>query len=71
LNNINSMELFLFSFSLAQQPYTLPTHVPLFFFKDEQKKNLENNFALFFLIELTNKQNMHINLMNYVNMLKW
>jgi hypothetical protein len=65
------MELLLFSFNLAQQPYTPPTHVPLFLFKDAQKKNLENDFALFLIIELTNKQNMHINLMNYVNMLKW
>jgi hypothetical protein len=65
------MELFLFSFSLAQQAYTLPTHVPLFLFKDEEKKNLENNYALFLPIELTKKQNMHINLMNYVNILKW
>jgi hypothetical protein len=44
-NNINSVEFFLFSFNLAQQPYTLPTRVPLFLFKDEQKKNLEKQFC--------------------------
>jgi hypothetical protein len=42
------MERFLFSFSLAQQPYTLPTHVPLFLFKDEQKKEPWKQFCIVF-----------------------
>ncbi len=71
-NNINKVELSLLSFSHCTTKTLHPTHIytNIFVFK-KTKKTFKINFALFLLTELTKTSNVHINLMNFVNMFKW